>query len=532
MKKLSFLLALLLSFSLMLSACNTSTQNQSDGDDSKTDVKTLTYAIATETTLLSPLYMGNFSSVTLPYETLVKYDGGEIVPVLAESWEFNDDGTSLTFHLRSDVTFHDGSAFDAEAVKVNLEHKHSNPAFYTLKAVTDIESIEVVDETTLTIHYSHPYFAYLNDFCWQDVMTIVSPDLIIPDDFQTVTDVIGTGPYVRDEIVEGQYTRFIRNEDYWGEEPYYDEIIVKYIPDSASRIQALETGEIDMIYGSALLSYEEYQQAISMDGIEGQIAELDTRARDITLNASSDKLSDLKVRQAIGYAIDKNEISEGLTYGYEEIADIPFTLDSPYSDVPLNTTFTHDLEKANALLDEAGWVMNDSTGIREKDGEPFSINITMEEGFDSLNAPLATLLKSQLAEVGIDLSVKSQEVMEWYADFVAGNYDITIWEPQYAYASPHCWFTPMSAQTPQTAALEAMSDKEEFFAAIEEFTTTDDPDRLTEIFTYLINYDLDNVIDIPLTYSKDMIVYNSEKISRYEFKGIPCFLDVTQITAK
>lgn len=175
MKKLSFLLALLLSFSLMLSACNTSTQNQSDGDDSKTDVKTLTYAIATETTLLSPLYMGNFSSVTLPYETLVKYDGGEIVPVLAESWEFNDDGTSLTFHLRSDVTFHDGSAFDAEAVKVNLEHKHSNPAFYTLKAVTDIESIEVVDETTLTIHYSHPYFAYLNDFCWQDVMTIVLP---------------------------------------------------------------------------------------------------------------------------------------------------------------------------------------------------------------------------------------------------------------------------------------------------------------------------------------------------------------------
>ena len=533
MKKISFLLTILLCLSLLLSACENTGNDNGDAVDN-VGSKTLTYAIAVETTLLSPLYMGNsnFCTATLVYENLVNYEDGKIVPGLAEKWEFNEDGTALTFYLQKDVKFHDGEACNAEAIKANLEHKQSNPAFYALKAVTDFESIEIIDETTLTLHYSTPYYAYLNDFCWQDVMTVVSPNVLIEGDFQTVKGVVGTGPYVYDEIVSGQYTRFVRNENYWGKAPYYDEIIVKYIPDSASRLKALKTGEIDLIYGSALLTYEEYRQAMSINGIEGQMAESDTRARDITLNASSAILSDLNVRQAIAYAIDKKEISEGLTYGYEGIANIPFTLDAPYSDIPLNTTFTHDAEKAKSLLEEAGWGMNESTGIRQKDGTPFNIVLTMDGTFDSLNKPIAMLLKSQLAEVGIDLTVKAQEQMEWYADFVGGKFDITIWQPQYAYASPHCWFIPMPVMTPQTPSLAAMSDKEEFFAAIDEFKITDDPDKLTEIFTYLINYNLDNVIDIPLTYSKDMIVYNSEKIAGYEFKGVPCFFDVTQLKAK
>ena len=88
---------------------------------------------------------------------------------------------------------------------------------------------------------------------------------------QTISGVAGTGPYIYDEYVAGEYTRFVRNEDYWGETPYWDEIIVKYIPDSTSRLQALQTGEIDMIYGGTLLTYEEYDQALAMDGIDGGI---------------------------------------------------------------------------------------------------------------------------------------------------------------------------------------------------------------------------------------------------------------------
>ena len=223
-KKRILALAMVLCMSLMLAACG-STPTNSDpadtgsGDDEVSTTKTLTMAIAAETTTLSPLYMGNANMCTdmLVYENLVNYENGEIVPGLAERWEFSDDGCTLTFYLRPGVTFHDGTPCDAEAVKANLEHKQSNPSFYTLKAVTDIESMETVDDTTLVIHYTHPYFAYLNDFCWNDVMTICAPSLLIEGDFQTVSGVSGTGPYVYDEYVAGEYTRFVRNENYWGD---------------------------------------------------------------------------------------------------------------------------------------------------------------------------------------------------------------------------------------------------------------------------------------------------------------------------
>lgn len=389
--------------------------------------------------------------------------------------------------------------------------------------------METVDDTTLVIHYTHPYFAYLNDFCWNDVMTICAPSLLIEGDFQTVSGVSGTGPYVYDEYVAGEYTRFVRNENYWGDTPYWDEIIVKYIPDSTSRIQALQTGEIDMIYGSALLTYEEYQQASTLPGMAGQMADLATRARDITLNASRPALNDLRVRQAIAYAINKDEIVEGLTYGYEEVAELPFTPDSPYMDIELETHYNYDLEKANELLDEAGWVMNESTGIREKDGETLILKLTMDSGFDSLNQSLATLIQTQLGKVGIDLTITGLEQMEWYSGFMAGDFDLTFWQPQYNYAAPHCWFTPMDTMTPQTVSLQGMDDAQEFLDAIQKTIQTDDETELRELFTYLYNYDMGNVIDIPLTYQKDMIVYNTSKISGYDFIGTPCFFNVDNL---
>ena len=344
--KLARLLATVCCFAMFLTACGSpipseseSTPPSSTGAD--TGEKVLTFAIGAETTNLSTLYMNNSLCCTskLVYENLVDFDNGEIVPGLAESWEYNDDQTELTFHLRQGVTFHNGEPFNAEAVKTNLEHKQSNPSFYTLKGITDITEMEIVDDYTITLHYDHPFYAYLQDFCWSDVCPMSAPEFIIPDDFQTISGVAGTGPYIYDEYVAGEYTRFVRNEDYWGEKPYWDEIIVKYIPDSTSRLQALQTGEIDMIYGASLLSYEEYDQALAMDGIAGQMADKDTRVQIITTNATRPYMSDLRVRQAVAYAIDKEELSQATSNGYEPAADMIVTRDTPYADVELETTY-------------------------------------------------------------------------------------------------------------------------------------------------------------------------------------------------
>lgn len=225
--------------------------------------KVLNIATIGETTTLSPLYMiaDNRPTQKLLYEGLVKYVDGKIQPVLAEDWEMSEDGKQLTFYLRQGVTFHDGEPFNAEAAIANIEAGHINPSFTALPGVVNYTNIEAVDEYTIRLTYDTPYFAYINDFCWPDVCTMISPKQITQGDFQTVNGYAGTGPYIYDEYVAGQYTTFVRNENYWGEQPYYDKIVAKYIPDNASRVQALKTGEIDLIYGSAELSYEDYNQA-------------------------------------------------------------------------------------------------------------------------------------------------------------------------------------------------------------------------------------------------------------------------------
>ena len=533
--KLARLIAAICCFAMLLTACSSNqTPAETGGDGSTTadsEKKVLTYAIGAETTDLSTLYMNNslYCTSKLVYENLVDFDNGEIVPGLAESWEYNDDQTELTFHLRQGVTFHNGEPFNAEAVKTKLEHKQSNPSFYSLKGITDIQEIEVVDEYTITLHYDHPFYAYLQDFCWPDVNPMSAPEYIIPGDFQTISGVAGTGPYIYDEYVAGEYTRFVRNEDYWGETPYWDEIIVKYIPDSTSRLQALQTGEIDMIYGSTLLTYEEYDQALAMDGIDGQMAEKDTRVQVITTNATSPYLSDIRVRQAIAYAIDKEEMSVAISNGYEPPADIPATRDTPYADVELETTYDYDPDMANQLLDEAGWLMNESTGIREKDGEPLSLLLTLETGSTSVSMPTAEVIKSQLAEVGIDITIYGTEQMQWYADYLEGKFDLTLWHCQYAFASPHCWFTPMDSMVPQTPSLPGIEGSDEFLATIKELTNMSDDQEVRDTYTYLFNYDVGNVLDIPLTYQKDMLVYNTDKIAGYTFTGTPCFFDILSL---
>ena len=127
-------------------------------------------------------------------------------------------------------------------------------------------------------------------------MTLVSPAVLEEGNYQTMKGVVGTGAYLYQEIVDGQYVRFVKNPDYWGEAPYYDEVVVKYIPESSSRLQALKNGEVDMIYGNVLLSWDDYEQALTLPGVEGFISEADSETRNLVLNASGKMLSDLKVR--------------------------------------------------------------------------------------------------------------------------------------------------------------------------------------------------------------------------------------------
>lgn len=525
------ILSTFLSFAFLTFCFAACGQNAKAPDASQSSAtKVLTICTAKELDSLTTLTMNKENNIAcgLVYETLVAYENGKIVPKLAKDWSWDETNTILTFNLHEGVTFTDGTEFNAESVKAILEFDRSNTNFSGIKGIYNIKSVDAIEKYTVAVHYEAPCFSYLNDFCFQNVAGMMSPNVFEAGNFQTFKDVVGTGPYVREEIISGDCTRFVRNEKYWGEAPYYDEVIVKYIPEASSRLQALQTGEVDMIYGAELITYDDYNQAITLDGIAGEINDGNTLTRNLVLNAASEVLSDVKVREAIAYALNKQEITEGLTYGYETPATTLFSKGAPYTDIHYTTTRNFDLDKANTLLDEAGWVMNKKTGFREKNGKTLTLNYTYWSDI-SLAKEMALAIKTQLAKVGINAETTGQDQMTWWTEGVAGNYDITTWNTEGSYTEPHKFLQETLGADPHTVSLQALRNFEDYVAAVNEFSTTAEPDAAQDAIATALNISNDNVIDLPISYSKDLVVYNTSKIGEYTFSSVPQFFDINNV---
>lgn len=527
-KFLSRLLPLCICLVLLCAVFASCTNTSKEALDEK-EVKILTLAVGGELTTLYPLNMDaqNLSATRLCYEGLVNYEDGQVKPWLAKSWEFSEDGCALTFNLREDVTFHDGEKFNAQAVKANFFYKNKNPNFRAWMGVVNIKEIEVVDDYTLTFHYDTPYFGYLNDFAYREIMVCVSPKVIEEGNFQTMRGVIGTGPYVYSEVKDGEYVKFVKNENYWGEKPYYDEILVKYIPEASARLLALQKGEIDMIYGSTLISWDDYKQATSSKNIKGIVSPVDTKTVSLVLNAANPILLDKSVREAIAYGIDKQAICEGLSYGHQNPAPDLFPDGNFLSDVKLNAVRTYDKEKAEQLLDSAGWKMDTSTGLREKDGKHLSFKLTYDSG-EAMNKMLATTVKSQLKEIGIEVQTQGQDMMTWWKEGVAGNYGMIIWGTE-ENTEPQIYFPKMINSSPHTPSLKAIEGSDKFLAAIEESLVTKDQTKVNELFTMILNFSNDNVLELPIYYVKDMILFNKDKIADYTFTDTPIMFEIDNI---
>lgn len=531
MKKIPTLL-LTACLALGLTACGGDKTNPSPsatpGDAAS--AKVLNIASTGETTSLYPVSMvpENYTISRLCYETLFTYENGQVVPVLVDTYEISEDGCTLTLHLKQGITFHDGEPFNAQAVIDNLTDLLTGPAAYALPAIGNCTNMEAPDENTVVLTYSTPYYGLLTDFCWPDVCVMVSPKQIEAKNAGEAVKPVGTGPYVYTDYVPGESTTFVRNENYWGGTPYYDQVVSKYIPDAASRAQALQNGEVDLLYGIAELTHDEYQQASSLPGMAGKISGAPTSYRNLTLNFNG-ILGELAVRQAIACSIDKETISQGISYGVEPAVDKVVTAGGLYEDACPPVSYSYDPDRAASLLDEAGWADADGDGVREKDGVRLSIVCTIPSGDESTQS-IATLMQDAFAEVGIEMSILNQETMDWMAGFTKPDgWDMTFQDTYYDYASPTQWFGSMAymAQAPSLALLD---DTDTFMGMIDEFKTTDDDARLKEIFTYLCTQDQEQLLDIPITAEMEMIVYNKDKIADYAFNGCYQFFNPQWIT--
>jgi peptide/nickel transport system substrate-binding protein len=329
------------------------------------------------------------------YDSLVWFDeDGQIVPALAESWEVSEDNTEYTFHLRQDVTFHNGEPFNADAVVFSWERSKDAGFEYSYQW-EEANSVEKIDEFTVKTTTEQPNALFLSIVA--DNWAMVPPgyfEEVGQDGFNEHP--IGTGPFKFVEWVKGDHITMEANPDYWREGvPKIAEVIFRPIPESATRVAAIQTGEVDIV---TRLSAEEAQSLLGAESVK-VIKYPVTRIYYIAFNNLTTGLDqptmDAKVRQAMNYAVDVDAIIDALFDGFAKQAiGYVATSELGYDNAE---PFGYDPDKAKALLAEAGY----------PDG--FEIDMACPAGAYTHFEEVCEATAGFLGEVGIQANL---EIME------------------------------------------------------------------------------------------------------------------------
>jgi len=391
---------------------------------------TLIMARAVDATGLDPHTQTAFASLRLTeliYEPLMQVDENlEVVPALAESWEFSEDGMALTFHLRQGVIFHDGSDFTSADVVASFNRiLDEETGSATRTNLLSITSMDAPDDFTVVLNLSLPDVPLLSALASANA-AILSSDVIEGGD--PTTDAIGTGPFKLDSWTPEETTLLLANADWWGEGPNVDGIEIRIIPDESTIMAALRAGEIDF----AMLE-------------DPLVATLPTEGSDVTINRAQDisylalqlraediqapvgegtptpapapaeerPLSSLQVRQAMSCAINRQEIVDTAALG-EGVVTGPLTM--PAFALPTDQLFCYeqDLDQARALMEEAGYA----------DG--FELNVILANDEPPTALSIAQTLQSQLAEINITVELEPLELSVYVDRWLAGDFDAAI----------------------------------------------------------------------------------------------------------
>jgi len=328
------------------------------------------------------------------YSALTRMDAvGKVTGDLAESFEISADGLVYTFKLRPSIVWHDGHPFSAEDVKFSLEQVNSKLHPYH-GAMNAIGAFEAPDANTFVLRLKHPQAslistlgnfsgAILPKHIWEGKDAARDPHNKRP---------IGTGPYKFVEYVAGDHILYTRNDKYFlPGKPAFDELMFRIIPDAGSRIAALQKGEVDMIYSTAVPATEVARIA-KFPGIKLKNTKIQTAGYQAYINMRNAPYSDRRVRQALAYAIDRTFIRNTVFPGLSENMVGPVPPTSPLYNKAL-VDYALDPAKANALLDEAGFP-------RKADGTRFDLRFLYGAN-DLPSAKIGDIISRNLAAVGI-----------------------------------------------------------------------------------------------------------------------------------
>ena len=452
------------------------------------------------------LYAGEMYAQSILYDTLVSITEDGYEGCLAESWTISEDGKIYTFKIRDGVTFSDGTVCDANVILANFNAIIENKERHTwLEMMNLLVGVSAPDDHTFVIELSEAYYPMLTELGCIRPFAMISPNCMIDGSTKDgVSGYIGTGPYVLTDFETDQYAVFERNENYWGEKPEIERITVKVIPDNQTRIMALESGEIDLIFGKNMLDADAISQYVDSDKFEVALSD-PTSTRHIVLNTTNEILSDTAVRQALQHATDRTAISEGIFYGLEQPADTLYAATVPYCDVEL-TPYEYSTETASSMLDEAGWIMG-SSGIREKGGKKLELDLLYNS--DSVTEKtISEYLQSEYLKLGISLNIHGEEEQSYRDNMKAGNFDMVF---------NICWGMPYDPQSSLAAmrapvygdfaAQQGLADKKEIDQAITDILTTTDEEERQELYRFVLTRLHEDAVYIPLTFECNKALY-------------------------
>ena len=398
--------------SLLLCICLFLTQSCSKPQSDNKD--TLILQLGGEPSILNPILSTDLPSSQvedLIYSGLFRVNADlQLETDLLERYTVEPDGKTYVFFLKKNVTWHDGVAFTAEDVKFTFE-KILDPKTRTVRRGDFIIAgkpidFEIIDTHTLKITLPKPYAPFLSRIS----MGIIPKHIYEKEDINTSPHnrhPIGTGPFTFGEWKSGQHLLLKRNNAYFGDKAKASRILLKIIPDNNTATIALENGEIDE---SSILGkdYAHYKNHARFDiyryyGLSYVY---------LGFNLKHPFFKDVRVRQAISHAIDKEALVKGVLNGFGMQAHIPSVPALwSYPKAGQFSTYPFSTQKSIALLKEAGFVLNPKTGVLEKDGKPFEFTLMTNKG-NKDREKSAEVIQQMLKQIGISMKI---QLMEWSA---------------------------------------------------------------------------------------------------------------------
>ncbi|SIO41821.1 peptide/nickel transport system substrate-binding protein [Rhodovulum sp. ES.010] len=339
------------------------------------------------------------------FEGLTRFaPDGSIVPGLAKSWEANENATVYTFRLHDGVTFHDGSAMDAEDVKFTLDRARAAESTNAQKALfAGIENVEVVDPLTVRVTLSAPDGNFPFNMAWGDAV-IVAPETV--DSLATAP--VGTGPFRFDRWAQGDRIEIVRNSDYWGATPALASATFKFISDPNAAFAAMMAGDVDAFPNfpapETLSQFEaDPRFEVIVGSTEGETI--------LAMNNAQAPLDDVRVREAIAHAISRQDIIDGAMFGYGTPIGTHFPPHHP-DYVDLTELSAHDPARAKTLLEEAGQT---------------DLTLRLALPPPSYARRGGEIVAAQLRAVGIETEITNLEWAQWLEQVFTGrDFDLTI----------------------------------------------------------------------------------------------------------